>query len=40
METLPKQKVDCDWVHLLEEARELGLSIDEIREFLRKGTIR
>jgi DNA-binding transcriptional MerR regulator len=40
METLPKQKVDCDWIYLLEEARDLGLSVDEVREFLQKGTIR
>ncbi|WP_379970586.1 anti-repressor SinI family protein [Ectobacillus sp. sgz5001026] len=31
-------KVDEEWLHLILEAKQLGLTIDEIRTFFRKNT--
>ncbi|MFC7321839.1 anti-repressor SinI family protein [Halobacillus campisalis] len=40
METFPDVKtLDVEWVELIEEARNLGLSVEEIREFLQSEKI-
>lgn len=31
-----QQEVDPEWVELIKEARKLGITIEEIRRFLRK----
>ncbi|TLS35792.1 anti-repressor SinI family protein [Pseudalkalibacillus caeni] len=31
------EKLDMEWVNLMMIARDLGLSVDEIKDFLKKG---
>ncbi len=33
------QKLDAEWIELVEEAKELGLTVDEIRRYLKNGAI-
>jgi hypothetical protein len=32
----PEQKVDEEWLKLIIEAKKVGLTIEQIKEFLRK----
>lgn len=34
METLPKNFLEKDWVNLLEEAKDIGLTVEEVKQFL------
>ncbi|GEN54661.1 anti-repressor SinI family protein [Halobacillus faecis] len=38
METVPREKLDKEWVSLLKEAKALGLSTEEVRDYLRNHT--
>ncbi|MCP3028067.1 anti-repressor SinI family protein [Halobacillus sp. A5] len=36
MKAIPDQKaLDTEWVKLVKEARDLGLTIEEVREFIK-----
>ncbi|MGP4069218.1 anti-repressor SinI family protein [Halobacillus sp. B29] len=36
MRTLPSvSKLDEDWVHLLKQAKAMGLTIDEVRNYIK-----
>lgn len=39
METVEKQiiEIDIEWVTLIRQAKDLGLSIEEVREFIQGG---
>jgi DNA-binding transcriptional MerR regulator len=37
-DTACENELDKEWVDLIIEARNLGLSIDEIKEFLKKSS--
>lgn len=34
------KEIDLDWLKLIKEAKEIGISIEEIREFLHRQTIK
>ncbi|WP_226581222.1 anti-repressor SinI family protein [Halobacillus litoralis] len=35
---VPKdERIDDEWVHLLKEAKDIGLSKEEVKNFLRTG---
>lgn len=34
MDTMQKHAIDYEWVNLIKEAKELGMTLDEIRLFL------
>ncbi|MFG6147953.1 anti-repressor SinI family protein [Halobacillus sp. B23F22_1] len=37
MKAIPDVKtLDAEWVRLVKEARDMGLSIEEVKEFIRK----
>ncbi|MCM3767719.1 anti-repressor SinI family protein [Neobacillus niacini] len=36
VKTTVKEELDQDWLELMLEARDLGISIDEIRDFLQQ----
>ncbi|MGP4060927.1 anti-repressor SinI family protein [Halobacillus sp. H74] len=39
MKTLPRnRKLDDEWVSLLKEAKDLGLSAEEVKNYLRNGS--
>nr|WP_263325110.1 anti-repressor SinI family protein [Neobacillus sp. Marseille-Q6967] len=35
---LDEKELDTEWVELIMEARNLGISVDEIREFLQQSS--
>lgn len=39
MNTGEKVKLDEEWVYLILKAKELGLSVDEVKSFIRKEKI-
>ncbi|WP_110943400.1 DNA-binding anti-repressor SinI [Virgibacillus senegalensis] len=36
LKTLDEKILDRDWIHLMEEAKQIGLQIDEVKIFLSK----
>jgi DNA-binding transcriptional MerR regulator len=37
-ETACEEELDKEWINLIIKARNLGISIDEIKEFLKKSS--
>jgi len=35
---LVEEELDQEWINLIAKARELGMTVDEIKEFLHKTT--
>ncbi|SFG04315.1 Anti-repressor SinI [Halobacillus alkaliphilus] len=39
MRTLPSiSKLDEDWVHLLKQAKAMGLTIEEVRDYIKSSS--